>query len=242
MTDANKPKNDAEVYQDFKALRGKAKILFMQFVPRDEIVRRLDMSEVTFSIWVNKYGWEKERNEVVRSVVNDVKDQGRRVLAEVSRISLSMVYKSLSHRSQQPAPLTLREAQVVTDILSKLDRIARLDDGEPTDIVAGSERLAPISIEELRTIVAKDAFIDIIPIKKTKDVTNAANTGPMGHDASEQYVEGNNAGPTNNGYNDNDGEPTNRTNDDLGGRNNQADQPSPDTGPKTEAIDDPLAK
>ena len=172
-----------------KETRDRARLFYFQYVPVEEISKRLEVPAKTISIWARKYKWDLERKGQLAEVLNDTKDQGQKTLAHISKVSLALIYKSLASRAEQQDALTLREAQIVTDIVTKLDRIARLDAGNPTDIIEDSRHVAPITINELRKIVAKDEFIDVIPLKKRRGDTQnepieidplepQGNTGP----------------------------------------------------------------
>ena len=130
-----------------------AKSMFMDFKPLKEISKALNIKYRTLVYHKNK--WEEERNLVRKEILRDLADNKRTILVNLTSNSLDCVDRAIEDLKKRDKPPTIHEARLLTNIISEIDRIIRLDDGEPTDIISEHK---PSTVIELKAKLKKDPF------------------------------------------------------------------------------------
>ena len=130
-----------------------AKSMFMDFKPLKEIAKTLNIKYRTLVYHKNK--WEEERNLVRKEILRDLADNKRTILVNLTSNSLDCVDRAIEDLKNRDKPPTIHEARLLTNIVSEIDRIIRLDDGEPTDIISEHK---PSTVIELKAKLKKDPF------------------------------------------------------------------------------------
>ena len=130
-----------------------AKSMFMDFKPLKEISKTLNIKYRTLVYHKNK--WEEERNLVRKEILRDLADNKRTILVNLTSNSLDCVDRAIEDLKKRDKPPTIHEARLLTNIVSEIDRIIRLDDGEPTDIISEHK---PSTVIELKAKLKKDPF------------------------------------------------------------------------------------
>ena len=130
-----------------------AKQMFMDFKPLKEIASALNIKYRTLVYHKNK--WEEERNLIRKEILRDLADNKRAILVNLTSNSLDCVDRAIEDLKKRDKPPTIHEARLLTNIISEIDRIIRLDDGEPTDIISEHK---PSTVIELRAKLKKDPF------------------------------------------------------------------------------------
>jgi hypothetical protein len=132
-----------------------AKKLYMEYEPIATISKATNLKHSTISYHVNKQnGWRTERELYKADLLEKVVDSKRASFAKMTVNAISVVERCLADIATRGTPPTTTEAQRCMQILESLDRITRLDDGAPTEIVAEK----PMALETIHTIVASDPF------------------------------------------------------------------------------------
>jgi len=153
-----------------------AKKMFMDFKPLKEIAKVLNIKYRTLVYHKNK--WEEERNLVRKEILRDLADNKRAILVNLTSNSLDCVDRAIEDLKKRDKPPTIHEARLLTNIVSEIDRIIRLDDGEPTDIISEHK---PSTVIELKAKLKKDPFyIEDASFREitdeTTDSTNASDS------------------------------------------------------------------
>jgi len=130
-----------------------AKSMFMDFKPLKEISKVLNIKYRTLVYHKNK--WEEERNLIRKEILRDLADNKRAILVNLTSNSLDCVDRAIEDLKKRDKPPTIHEARLLTNIISEIDRIIRLDDGEPTDIISTNK---PSTVIELKAKLKKDPF------------------------------------------------------------------------------------
>ena len=125
----------------------------MDFKPLKEIAKVLGIKYRTLVYHKNK--WEEERNMVRKEILKDLADNKRAILVNLTSNSLDCVDRAIEDLKKRDKPPTIHEARLLTNIISEIDRIIRLDDGEPTDIISTNK---PSTVIELKAKLKKDPF------------------------------------------------------------------------------------
>ena len=162
-----------------------AKKMFMDFKPLKEIAKVLNIKYRTLVYHKNK--WEEERNLIRKEILRDLADNKRAILVNLTSNSLDCVDRAIEDLKKRDKPPTIHEARLLTNIISEIDRIIRLDDGEPTDIISEHK---PSTVIELKAKLKKDPFyiedasFREIEDENTSNVDDASTNNNDGEDNS----------------------------------------------------------
>lgn len=137
------------------------KDLYMDYCSVSEIARKYNVSRTGMSYHANKY-WNDEREMTKAALFSQFTDTKRTNFIKMSQSAIQIITKSLQALAQRGAPPTVQEAEKATKILESLDKITRLDDGNPTDIVAEK----PMSFKDIDAIAQMNPF-------NTKEIEDA---------------------------------------------------------------------
>ena len=147
-----------------------AKKMFMDFKPLKEISTVLGIKYRTLVYHKNK--WEEERNLIRKEILRDLADNKRAILVSLTSNSLDCVDRAIEDLKKRDKPPTIHEARLLTNIISEIDRIIRLDDGEPTDIISEHK---PSTVIELKAKLKNDPFyIEDASYREIKDETTTS--------------------------------------------------------------------
>ena len=138
---------------------------YMEGVTITELADKYGLKRTSLSYHANKY-WKKEL-ELRRSELFESFSSSKRAnFIRMSESAIKVMDKALRELAQREFPPTIREAKDATDILESLDKITRLDDGNPTDIIAEK----PVSIIELRDKLKIDPFYEEVEDVEFKQI------------------------------------------------------------------------
>ena len=158
-----------------------AKKMFMDFKPLKEIAKVLNIKYRTLVYHKNK--WEEERNLVRKEILRDLADNKRAILVNLTSNSLDCVDRAIEDLKKRDKPPTIHEARLLTNIVSEIDRIIRLDDGEPTDIISEHK---PSTVIELKAKLKKDPFyIEDASFREINDEKTTSTTTSGSNDSDE---------------------------------------------------------
>ena len=133
----------------------KAKQLYMEYQSLDEIERRTKIPRGSVYHHV-KSKWKDEREmnkaELFAQMTATKKVHFTNMTSATIKI-LTRALEDLANRDQAP---TIVEATKAAEIMNTLDKITRLDEGNPTDIVSNQEK--PMTIEVIKEKIALDPF------------------------------------------------------------------------------------
>ena len=148
-----------------------AKGKYMKYTPVAEIARELNVSRLTLQNYVNN-SWKSERVLLSNQLSAELADSKA---ASITKI-FSSSYKGLeSWVKKVTAPsyeMKPHEAKTLMSIIESMDKITRLDQGSPTDIISDTK---PISVVEIREkILNADPFqIEDANFKEIEDAGEA---------------------------------------------------------------------
>lgn len=123
----------------------------------------------------------KQHGILVKSYLEHRKE----LLPEVLRCGLNLLANGLKHRLDDPEPLSLREAEIVSRIVSNIDHIARLDAGDPTQII-DVNRTVPATLKDIVATLKQDPFIDTVQLVKELEFNEVTE----GNDSGRENTEG----------------------------------------------------
>lgn len=150
----------------------KAKKMYMEYQPMTEIAKATGINYKTVQYHATKknHCWRVERELSKADLLSQVSESKRGAFASMTLDSITVVQKCLATLAKSDS-ITTTDAKKAMEILESLDRITRLDDGSPTEIVAEK----PVALETIHTIVASDPF-ELPAPEATKDEDEIEHT------------------------------------------------------------------
>lgn len=143
---------------------------YLSYVPVAKIAREHNVSRTTVQYHANTH-WSKLRESNKAELFSQFEDTRRETFVKMTQSAQTIVARALEDLAKREMPPTPREAQQITSILETLDKISRLDAGDPTEIRADK----PVSIKQIKEKLALDPFDNIETIE-FEEKENASET------------------------------------------------------------------
>lgn len=139
---------------------------------KDDISRELSMR------WheVNRIEAELVARQQAGVLVHSYVEHRKKLLPRVLECGLNLIANGLKHQLDTGEPITLKDAEIVSRIVSNLDHIARLDVGDPTTIV-DVNRTIPATLKDMVAALKRDPFIDTVQLAREITFDGQANGG-----------------------------------------------------------------
>lgn len=141
----------------------KAKALYMDYETVSEVSRQTGIARSTVSFHVKKEnGWEYERNISRAELLDQMQTARKADFAKMTGSTIIVLKRALQTLAERADPPSVQEAKGAASILDILDKITRLDDGNPTDIIASEK---PATVIEIREKLKLDPFQEVKEIE-----------------------------------------------------------------------------
>ena len=145
----------------------KAKKLYMQYHSVSECARQTKVARSTISSNVKKEGgWEYERDLQRTELLSQVKASRAADFANMTSSTIIVLTRALQSLAKREDAPTVSEAKSAAAILDILDKITRLDEGTPTDIIT-EEKV--VTVSELQRKISVDPFAKEVEYKEIED-------------------------------------------------------------------------
>jgi len=138
-----------------KEILDQAKKMYMEYTPIKAIAEQLSVPRTSIQYHANNE-WELERELQKAELFRTFTSQKKATMTKLSEHSLKIMMRALEAAARSDTPPTLREAQQTALILESIDKILRLDDNKPTEIIDSK----PVTTIELKKKLALDPFSD----------------------------------------------------------------------------------
>lgn len=158
-------KNRKELQYD----KEKAKALYMDYVPVAKIAREVGASRSTLQYHVHEY-WRAERELKKAELMQALAESKSVEITSMTESAITIMKKALLELANREKAPTITEATQASNILMQIDKITRLDESKPTDIVSNSDK--PLTIIEVQKKISLDPFADQIEDVETKEIEN----------------------------------------------------------------------
>lgn len=135
----------------------KAKQLYMDYMPVSEISRITGIHRSTINNHVQSK-WKEQRDLAKAQLFDELTDIKKAHFIKLTDSAIRVLGRALDHMAKQENPPTIREAKDAAAVMEALDKITRLDENKPTDIIREEK---PITIVELREKMKIDPFADV---------------------------------------------------------------------------------
>jgi hypothetical protein len=134
-----------------------AKELYFNYTPLKEIEEKTGVTVRSVKHYANRY-WKEERETRKSDIIEALTESKKGLMFEITKNGLEVLNRAMSDLLKGDRPLTPREMTGIANIINDLDKIHKLDEGNPTDIVAD---IKPASIVEIKKLIESDPFMEI---------------------------------------------------------------------------------
>lgn len=131
------------------------KMMYMDYVPANRIASKFKVARSTVQYHISN-GWKVERDMSKAEMFANLSESKKVDLAAMTERTLSIIKKAIIALDERNEPPTMQEAEKAKNILDSIDKITRLDDGNPTDILSNQDK--PMSASELKKKLRLDPF------------------------------------------------------------------------------------
>jgi len=131
----------------------KAKELFMSFKPLVDISKDIDIPYKTLVYHTAK--WKAERELLKSEILRELSENKKTILTSLVGNSLEIVDRVITSFKEGHRMPTISEARHMVSMVTDIDKILRLDEDKPTDIISEHK---PSTIIELRDKLKSDPF------------------------------------------------------------------------------------
>ena len=143
-----------------------ARSLYLEFKSPREIATKTGIKYRTV-LYHAKNNWKEDRDVLRHEILKEISENKKAILSSLTSNSLECVDKAIATLKRRENPPTIAEARMLTNIIAEIDKILRLDEGNPTDIIAEHK---PATIIELKEKLKKDPFyIEDASFKEVED-------------------------------------------------------------------------
>jgi len=139
----------------------KGRDMYMQYKSYMDIAAETGMSIYAVKFYCKQH-WKKDR-ELHKSQIIEVLGETRgKAFAEISIYGLELLVKSLKDHAKNGTILSVKDSFALSHILTNIDKMIRLDEGNPTDII---KDVKPADRGEIIQLIQADPFYKQLPQK-----------------------------------------------------------------------------
>jgi DNA-directed RNA polymerase subunit F len=150
-----------------------AKKLYMAYKPLKDIVEITGIKKPSISYHIQNK-WLKEREDSKSELLKTFTERKKSLMASIASNGLEILAKAMESLKNVDRPLSAAEIKSISTIVSELDKISKLDEGNPTEILA---EIKPATTIEIRELLNNDPFLQgEIEDANFKDIDNDDNS------------------------------------------------------------------
>lgn len=151
------PAEGKATYKYDAAKLEEAKKLYLNYNSRQVIMEKTGLSEHAVKYYVNT-GWKDARDLRKHEVIEALSESKKALMVQISKNGLEVLARAMEDLKANPRDLGPKEIVQIAGVIADMDKITKLDDGAPTEIIADTK---PATIVEIRKMLQKDPFADI---------------------------------------------------------------------------------
>jgi hypothetical protein len=152
----------------------RAKELYLAGLGPSVIADQLSISKNAVNSWIKSGEWAKERDELDKELKESIKIRRGQLIPKAIDLGINLIYNAFQERMSEGKPLNILETKIVSGVISDIDKLVRLDAGDPTEIKEAASTI-PVTLEELKKVIARDPFINTIELKEGIDYGTTTN-------------------------------------------------------------------
>ena len=135
-----------------------AREMYLRYVPLKRIEEATGIILGTIRYYADSK-WRKEREAAKSDLIDALSDSKRVLFTKIVAYGLDTLANSLQKLKEDDVALSPKEMSAISGIITDIDKIVRLDEGNPTEILANTK---PTTIIELKKrLTAADPFAEI---------------------------------------------------------------------------------
>ena len=148
---------------------------YFNYMSMNAIAEKYEVSRSTVKHHVDSQ-WKAEREMRKAELYQQLSDSKQVEFTDITNSTIKVLKRSLQYLAERTEPPTLREAVDASKILDILDKITRLDESKPTEIIGNQER--PLTIESVKQKLALDPFQseEVVPVIEVKESEKDSGT------------------------------------------------------------------
>ena len=160
-----------------KEIRDRARQLFMLYVPEKKIMEVLDVEYPgitrgvgikAFKAYLIKNRWKTMRERLEKRVVENVRYKGYETAVSITVQTAELLKRGLAHLNADGEVLGIRDMERISTIYERFDKIMRLEQSLPTEIIHGQLTKDKV-VTLLKDIDYLDGLDDIDEINKKEE-------------------------------------------------------------------------
>lgn len=121
------------------------------------IAKSLGINRNTLQNYVNQT-WREERRLQAAELFQELASVKKSQFLKMTQSAITVLTRALNDIALRDEPPSMKEAKDVSAIMESLDKITRLDELKPTEIIANEK---PITVIELREKLKVDPFLEL---------------------------------------------------------------------------------
>ena len=133
-----------------------AKKLYLKYQPLSKICELTGMKLPALKYRLK--GWKEERESQKSEIIDALLDSKKSLMYEISKNGLELLNKGMRDLANSDREMTPSDVAKIAGVITDLDKIVKLDEGSPTDIIAD---IKPATIIEVRALLNQDPFQQI---------------------------------------------------------------------------------
>lgn len=151
----------------------KSKEMYLKGYPLREIMETTTISKSTIYYHIPKWREERELNK--NEIIAALSENKKTLLSEVIKNGLDVLAHSMKELKKSNEALTAKEMVGLSNVITNIDKIIKLDQGDPTNI---TENKKPATVLEIKEMLRKaDPFLELEEdAEVTNEVRHAADT------------------------------------------------------------------
>jgi hypothetical protein len=141
----------------------RARTMYMAGLSYEQIAERIGVTDTKVRGWALSGDWKSHREKLFSEIGQELKVVRKAMIPKAMDLGINLILNSFKHRMDSGEPLTLVETKIVSSVISDIDKLVRLDAGDPTEI-EGISSTIPITLDELKKVIARDPFINTVDL------------------------------------------------------------------------------
>ncbi len=146
-----------------------ARQLYLNYTTISDIASRTQMTRASILYYIPK--WKEERERAKSEIIDALSDSKRELMYSIARSGLELLNRSMIDLTKSKRMLTPKEMTGIANIIDGLDKITKLDEGRPTEILG---EIRPATVVEMRKLLTNDPFLEIEDARIVSDTDPAS--------------------------------------------------------------------
>ncbi len=139
-------------------IRERARALYMDHKPMNDIAKELQVSTATLSNWRTRDGWNDIREAADNELSADIVSARKLTLTRIASAGIDQIERTIKYIQERPDAMSVAEAEKMAALISTLDKVHRLDTKQATENVSVQVQNT-FSMEKVLEVIKADPFM-----------------------------------------------------------------------------------